>query len=40
MTGQAAGTAAAMCIREKISPKAVDEARLKEKLIDDGVYLD
>ena len=39
MTGQAAGTAAAMCISEKISPKAMDEARLKAKLIDDGVYL-
>ena len=39
MTGQAAGTAAAMCAGNNISPKDLSEVCLKQKLIDDGVYL-
>ena len=40
MTGQAAGTAAAICVEEGIIPKDLDAARLMHKLIADGVYLD
>lgn len=40
MTGQAAGTAAAICVEEGIIPKDLDAAGLMHKLIADGVYLD
>ena len=40
MTGQAAGTAAAMCVRNNLLPEAVEAATLKKNLIEDGVYLD
>ncbi len=40
LTGQAAGTAAAMSIKNKTTPAALDVAKLREQLIKDGVYLD
>ena len=40
MTGQAAGTAAAICVKDGILPKDVDAQKLREILIKDGVYLD
>lgn len=38
--GQAAGTAAAMCVQERVVPRAVDGARVRQALIDQGVPLD
>lgn len=38
-TGQAAGTAAAICSREGILPRALDGRRLREVLIDQGANL-
>lgn len=40
MTGQAAGTAAAMAKVKKITPAKVDVKDLRAKLLADGVYLD
>lgn len=40
MTGQAAGTSAAMCSGSKTDVRCVDVPKLREKLIADGVYLD
>ncbi len=40
MTGQAAGTAAAMALKKNIKPANIDVQELKAKLINDGVYLD
>ncbi len=37
--GQAAGTAAALCIREGCQPKALDVMKLRTALISQGVYL-
>lgn len=37
--GQAAGTAAAMAVRHGLSPRALDIARVQERLEADGVYL-
>lgn len=39
LTGQAAGTAAAMCSKMKISPKEIDVKALQKALKDDGVFL-
>jgi len=39
MTGQAAGTAAALALDENITPAALDVKKLQEKLLQDGVYL-
>lgn len=38
-TGQAAGTAAALAIKEKISPKSIDQKELHNQLIQDNMYL-
>lgn len=40
MTGQAAGTAAALAVKENISAPRVDVKKLQKILIDNGVYLD
>lgn len=40
MTGQAVGTAAALSLKQNISPADIDVKYLRETLIDDGVYLD
>jgi len=37
--GQAAGTAAALCVKQCIAPKNVDIAQLQEKLLADNVVL-
>jgi hypothetical protein len=37
--GQAGGTAAALCIKDKITPGVVDPARLRNMLTDQGAYL-
>ena len=39
LTGQAAGTAAAMCIADGKSNGSLDVAALQQKLLDDGVNL-
>ncbi|MBU6444693.1 MAG: FAD-dependent oxidoreductase [Alphaproteobacteria bacterium] len=38
--GQAAGTAAAMCVKEKIDPRNLDGVRVRDALIEQGVPLD
>ena len=40
MTGQAAGTAAAVALKEEINPADINVQKLREILINDGVYLD
>ena len=40
MTGQAAGTAAALSLKQNIVPADIDVKYLRETLINDGVYLD
>ncbi len=37
--GQAAGTAAALSLRERVTPRTLDTALLRERLIRDGVDL-
>lgn len=37
--GQAAGTAAAIAVKEGVGPKAIDTGKLIEQLVADGVYL-
>lgn len=39
ITGQAAGTAAALAVRERVPPRAVDIGRLQQALQDQGVFL-
>jgi hypothetical protein len=39
MTGQAAGTAAAMAVAQGVSPRQVDVAALQQRLVADGVIL-
>lgn len=39
ITGQAAGTAAALAVRAGVAPRAVDVAALQRSLLDQGVYL-
>lgn len=39
-TGQAAGTAAALCTRDKVSPRSLDVRLLQDALIKQGVCLD
>ena len=39
-TGQAAGTAAALCLKEGIMPRALDGTLVKKAMIDQGVPLD
>lgn len=40
MTGQAVGTAAALALKKGIEPANIEVAKLREKLIADGLYLD
>ena len=37
--GEAAGTAAALAVRDKVSPRDVDVTSLKQRLRDAGAYL-
>ena len=39
ITGQAAGTAAALCVQEGLKPRDLDGGRLRKKLVDDGVVV-
>jgi len=39
ITGQAAGTAAALAVRQRVAPRAVDIASLQAALLDQGVFL-
>jgi hypothetical protein len=39
MTGQAAGTAAALCAREDVSPRELNVGLLQDQLAADGVIL-
>lgn len=39
MTGQAAGTAAALCAREDVAPRELDSTLLRKQLADDGTVL-
>ena len=39
VTGEAAGTAAAMCIRQNVQPRDLDVSGLRKKLADNGVVL-
>ena len=38
-TGQAAGTAAALCTAERATVREISYARLRQKLIEDGAFL-
>jgi len=40
LTGQAAGTAAAMALKKGITPAELDGREVRKQLIADGVYLD
>ena len=37
VAGQAAGTAAALCSQQEVSPKALDVGRLQARLLEQGV---
>jgi len=39
ITGQAAGTAAALAVAQGVQPRAVDIATLQRALLDQGVFL-
>ena len=39
VTGEAAGTAAAMCVKDGVAPRSLDTHRLRERLGDQGVIL-
>jgi hypothetical protein len=39
ITGEAAGAAAALCVKENVTPKALDIKLLKKTLTDSGVIL-
>jgi hypothetical protein len=39
VTGEAAGTAAAMCIAEGVTPLALDTDKLRQRLSEQGVDL-
>jgi ribulose 1,5-bisphosphate synthetase/thiazole synthase len=39
-TGQAAGIAAALCLKEGVSPRRLDGRKVRQAMIDDGVPLD
>ena len=40
MTGQAAGTAAALSLKQNMNPADLDGRDVRKQLIADGVYLD
>jgi hypothetical protein len=39
VTGEAAGTAAALCVQQNVRPRDLDAARLRERLVAQGVVL-
>ncbi len=38
-TGQAAGVASALAVKQKVTPREIDRAHLRSLLVEDGVYL-
>jgi hypothetical protein len=39
VTGQAAGTAAALCVKENLTPRTINPLTLKEILVKQGVVV-
>ena len=39
-TGHAAGIAAHICVREHVTPRSIDGARIRKQLLSEGVDLD